>query len=333
MILRSHLQPWPTRCRSIVSSEVGLTAISADSLACSADSVQFEPFTSVYPCAVEQEGTCGDGITKPSPRLSLCEHAARACNRGPCYRKTEVQIWFCFAEGVSRHHMLRKVRQRKNGLPEELSDRRNTSPELMQDAKRDYSVYALDPLETQPMAGPVSIPADAQTGTALPTQQPQAVAVGLGLMSWALLADDESATVNGTLLQMGNGQDVLQVIFALRDVRIVVHSVCNLFSELRHARLTQYRRPRFRMLSGRGDCRRHPLNEVRFMPLGHTTRRHLGHPGPIIMPQPKQRAQCILKEGRLLPSHLRVPSPNASSIPRMCMSVHPSAKRVDPVVK
>ena len=97
----------------------------------------------------------------------------------------------------------------------------------MQDAKRDYSVYALDPLEIQPVAGTVTIPADAQTGTALSTHQPQAVAVGLGLMSWALLADDESATVNGTVLQMGNGQDVLQVIFALRDVRIVVYFVCN----------------------------------------------------------------------------------------------------------
>jgi len=102
----------------------------------------------------------------------------------------------------------------------------------MQDAKRDYSVYALDPLETQPMAGPVSVAADStnpQAGshplTAVPMQQAQPVAVGLGLMSWALLADDESATVNGTVVRMGNGQEVLQVIFALRDVRSVDYSL------------------------------------------------------------------------------------------------------------
>jgi hypothetical protein len=116
---------------------------------------------------------------------------------------------------------------------DKLPDGCHNSPELMQDSKRDYSVYALDPLETQPMAGPVSVPADAlstnpqaglHSSTAVPMQQAQPVAVGLGLMSWALLADDESAAVNGTVVRMGNGQEVLQVIFALRDVRCINYS-------------------------------------------------------------------------------------------------------------
>jgi hypothetical protein len=49
------------------------------------------------------------------------------------------------------------------------------------------------------------------------------VAVGLGLMSWALLADErDSVTVNGTILFPGTPQEALEVIFALREVGICV---------------------------------------------------------------------------------------------------------------
>jgi hypothetical protein len=94
-----------------------------------------------------------------------------------------------------------------------------SSPELVQDPSRDYSVYVLDPLEASPSPGPVSIITDPSSfktnGTA-----PRGVAVGLGLMSWALRAEDQDAcTVNGTLIKLGTGQAALEVIFALREVR------------------------------------------------------------------------------------------------------------------
>jgi hypothetical protein len=103
----------------------------------------------------------------------------------------------------------------------------------MQDSSRDYSVYVLDPLESQPLPGPVNIPADNNTGPATAHQQ-QPIAVGLGLMSWALLADErDSVTVTGTVMKLGTGQDVLQVIFALREVcrdeNIVIDSCADCF--------------------------------------------------------------------------------------------------------
>jgi hypothetical protein len=87
----------------------------------------------------------------------------------------------------------------------------------MQDSTRDFSVYVLDPLEA-PFIPPS---ADAQ-------QQRGGVAVGLGLMSWALLADEnESVGVNGTLIKQGQGlvqgggqggEQAVEVVFALREV-------------------------------------------------------------------------------------------------------------------
>jgi hypothetical protein len=83
----------------------------------------------------------------------------------------------------------------------------------MQDSTRDFSVYVLDPLEA-PFIPPS---ADAQQ-----QQQRGGVAVGLGLMSWALLADEnESVGVNGTLIKQGQGQggeQAVEVVFALREV-------------------------------------------------------------------------------------------------------------------
>lgn len=98
----------------------------------------------------------------------------------------------------------------------------------MQDDTRDFSVYVLDPLESQSTPAPVNIPANASTShsdssvASATDQHPRAVAVGLGLMSWALLADDgDCISVTGTLLAGGTGQEALQVIFALREVCFV----------------------------------------------------------------------------------------------------------------
>jgi hypothetical protein len=84
----------------------------------------------------------------------------------------------------------------------------------MQDSSRDFSVYVLDPLET-PFLPPT---AEGQNGVA------GGVAVGLGLMSWALLADEsESIGVNGTLIkQQAGGEQAVEVVFALREVGFII---------------------------------------------------------------------------------------------------------------
>jgi hypothetical protein len=102
----------------------------------------------------------------------------------------------------------------------------NISPELVQDNSRDFSVYVLDPLESQSAPALVNIPQTSPsskhgtTHSSTSVQQPRGVAVGMGLMSWALLADEQdSITVNGTILEFGTPQEALEVIFALREVR------------------------------------------------------------------------------------------------------------------
>ncbi|KAK0212477.1 hypothetical protein DFS33DRAFT_1281731 [Desarmillaria ectypa] len=91
-----------------------------------------------------------------------------------------------------------------------------TSPELLQSDNRDFSIYVLDPLESESAPGPVNIPSEAE-GSKTAEGQVRGVAVGLGLMSWALAAEDEEALVNGTLTRTGSGQEALEVVFALRE--------------------------------------------------------------------------------------------------------------------
>ena len=48
--------------------------------------------------------------------------------------------------------------------------------------------------------------------------------MGLGLLSWALLADEDTSEViqvTGTVMTLGNGEEALEVIFALREVGLV----------------------------------------------------------------------------------------------------------------
>jgi hypothetical protein len=100
-----------------------------------------------------------------------------------------------------------------------------SSPELIQDNNRDYSVYVLDPLESSSAPAPMNISNSSNVTASVKTQdkkqeQPCAVAVGLGLMSWALHADErDGAVVTGTQVRLGTGQGALEVIFALREVR------------------------------------------------------------------------------------------------------------------
>ena len=54
------------------------------------------------------------------------------------------------------------------------------------------------------------------------TGQPRGVAVALGLMSWALTADEsDSVAVTGTITPLGTGLDALELILALREVCII----------------------------------------------------------------------------------------------------------------
>lgn len=101
-----------------------------------------------------------------------------------------------------------------------------SSPELTQDSSRDFSLYVLDPLESNSVPAPVNISNAGSDASAnnplLSKEQPRGVAVGLGLMSWALSADDgDEMTVVGTLVKQSNGQDALEVIFALREVCVL----------------------------------------------------------------------------------------------------------------
>ena len=98
---------------------------------------------------------------------------------------------------------------------------RRSSPELMQDPTLDYSLYVLDPLESNSAPAPVNISNTHGDATGLSkgaTEQP-GVAVGLGLMSWALMSSDrDSICVTGTLGKQHTGQETLEVVFALRKV-------------------------------------------------------------------------------------------------------------------
>ncbi|KAJ6593601.1 hypothetical protein B0H19DRAFT_27157 [Mycena capillaripes] len=89
-----------------------------------------------------------------------------------------------------------------------------SSPEIIQDPSRDFSVYLLDPLETD------CAPAQANMSSQLSASEaPEArVAVGLGLMSWALMTDETDAMpVTGTLKVAGAGTEMLEIIFSLRE--------------------------------------------------------------------------------------------------------------------
>ncbi|KZP11200.1 hypothetical protein FIBSPDRAFT_1050843 [Athelia psychrophila] len=98
------------------------------------------------------------------------------------------------------------------------------SPELVQDSARDFSVYVLDPLESAAPASSSTLlhtpgQSTSETGNADAGGSSHGVAVGLGLMSWALLAEEEEgeeACVTGTLV-VGAGVQSLQVVFALRE--------------------------------------------------------------------------------------------------------------------
>jgi hypothetical protein len=118
-----------------------------------------------------------------------------------------------------------------------------SSPEIVQDVARDFSVYVLDPLESNSAPAPVNISnATLHAGLPATVEPSNGVAVGLGLMSWALVAgESDGVTVTGTLVKQGMGKEALEVIFALREVRIFLimfvsgHRKSNAFTVLQTA--------------------------------------------------------------------------------------------------
>ncbi|KAF7375901.1 hypothetical protein MSAN_00004500 [Mycena sanguinolenta] len=88
----------------------------------------------------------------------------------------------------------------------------HSSPELLQDVTRDFSIYLLDPLEVDCAPAQANTSSKASFADALESR----VAVGLGLMSWALMTE-EAIPVTGTVKVSGTGQETLEVIFSLRQ--------------------------------------------------------------------------------------------------------------------
>lgn len=85
--------------------------------------------------------------------------------------------------------------------------------------QRDFSIYALDPSESD--AAPNTMVVSSASGSSQSTpshQPPPGVAVGMGLMSWALAAPDDSALVTGIINKTTSGESALEVVFALRGV-------------------------------------------------------------------------------------------------------------------
>ncbi|KAG6857732.1 hypothetical protein H0H87_004148 [Tephrocybe sp. NHM501043] len=105
-----------------------------------------------------------------------------------------------------------------------------SSPELVQDKRRDFSVYVLDPLESNSAPARVNISkATPASHTSDPNsnalEEPRGLAVALGLMSWALMPDErDSVPVTGTVIKLPTGQEALEVIFALKETVAVEKS-------------------------------------------------------------------------------------------------------------
>ncbi len=84
--------------------------------------------------------------------------------------------------------------------------------------QRDFSIYALDPSESDSAPNTVVVSSGSGPSSQSTPHQPPGVAVGMGLMSWALAAQDDSAFVTGIINKTASGESALEVVFALRGV-------------------------------------------------------------------------------------------------------------------
>lgn len=89
--------------------------------------------------------------------------------------------------------------------------------------QRDFSIYALDPSESDSAPNTVVVSSSSDSSSRpTPPQQPPGVAVGMGLMSWALAAPDDTTFVTGIINKTASGDSALEVVFALRGVRLFI---------------------------------------------------------------------------------------------------------------
>ena len=89
--------------------------------------------------------------------------------------------------------------------------------------QRDFSIYALDPSESDSAPNTVVVSSSSDSSSRpTPPQQPPGVAVGMGLMSWALAAPDDTAFVTGIINKTASGDSALEAVFALRGVRLFI---------------------------------------------------------------------------------------------------------------
>jgi len=88
------------------------------------------------------------------------------------------------------------------------------SPEFFSEDEEDYSVYLVDPVETQ-QSGSTFNNASSSSGT-LP--QFTGVTVGLGVLSTLLDSSAEDLWVTGTISTGPDGSESLEVVFTLKPV-------------------------------------------------------------------------------------------------------------------
>ena len=91
----------------------------------------------------------------------------------------------------------------------------NCSPEFFSEDEEDYSVYLVDPVETQ-QSGSTFSNASSSSGM-LP--QFTGVTVGLGVLSSLLDSSAEDVWVTGTISTGPDGSESLEVVFTLKPVR------------------------------------------------------------------------------------------------------------------
>jgi len=95
-----------------------------------------------------------------------------------------------------------------------IAKRGDYSPEFFSEDEEDYSVYLVDPVETQ-QSGSTFNNASSSSGT-LP--QFTGVTVGLGVLSTLLDSPAEDLWVTGTISTGPDGSESLEVVFTLKPV-------------------------------------------------------------------------------------------------------------------
>ncbi|KAI6007659.1 hypothetical protein F5J12DRAFT_938454 [Pisolithus orientalis] len=155
--------------------------------------------------------------SEPVQKLSL--RVLYTVNSSPQYILAKIHepvpvIRCAYAQQLPEGHDVTQPQYAQAPLKACLTAICNSSPELLQDSSRDFSLYVLDPLEAQP----------APPNACASGSSPRGVAVALGLMSCALESEESGCIhVTGTILP---GSAALEVVFRFtRDkARTEIHA-------------------------------------------------------------------------------------------------------------